>query len=63
MKIRMTIINTAIFPDNPKGIATEMNDTVYSNKSGVKTLLELDPLSKVVIHKADGTTISYEYVV
>jgi hypothetical protein len=44
-----------------RSVTTSLPAKVYGSQSGIKILLELDPTSKVVIHKADGTIISYKY--
>ena len=42
-------------------ITQDMPDTIFTSKSGVRTLLELDPQSEVIIKKPDGTELSYKY--
>ena len=41
--------------------STAMPEEVFPPHSGVRTLPELDPDSRVEVHKKDGTVITYQY--
>jgi hypothetical protein len=42
-------------------IISTLSEQAYSDESGVRRLLEIDPTSEVIVRKANGDTFSYSY--